>query len=261
MHALRDVQRAFLRTLYEDDDAIAPRLAGGAGLAIYRNNLAGNLCEALRDVYPVIERLVGGDFFSALARAYLRAHPSTSGDLHDYGADFPVFLAGFPPAASLLYLPDTARLEWRCHRVFHAEDAGRLPLARIATIPEQRYGDLLFRLNPASALLAADFPVDRIWTVNQPGYAGDRTVDLDEGAVRLLIARERYEPMVTRLSPGAFALLDALADRCRFAEACDAAWRAETDFDVSARLRDFVERGVIVDFSIPAEEGDVCAKP
>lgn len=87
-------------------------LSRGRHLAIYRNNVFSNFREVLRAVYPVVERLVGESFFNYAADRFIRLYPSTSGGLHRFGGDFAEFLASFPPAADLVYLPDTARLEW-----------------------------------------------------------------------------------------------------------------------------------------------------
>ena len=51
------------------------------------------------------------------------AHPSRSGDLNDYGEDFADFLADYPHARELSYLPDVARLEWLVQIVYYAADA------------------------------------------------------------------------------------------------------------------------------------------
>ena len=53
-----------------------------------------------------------GAFFGEAARQYIVGHPSLSGDLNDYGGEFAQFLAAYPHAADLPYLPDVARLEW-----------------------------------------------------------------------------------------------------------------------------------------------------
>jgi hypothetical protein len=94
MSKLRELQLDFVdAVLARNDQAIAAHLSVHAGtaesrLAIYRSNTYSNLRAALRDVYPVIVRLVGDDFFAHAASAFIRAHPSTSGDLNDYGDGF-----------------------------------------------------------------------------------------------------------------------------------------------------------------------------
>ncbi len=54
-------------------------------LDIYRNNLREGFVKALALGFPVIERLVGAEYFHQLAIELLRAHPSRSGNLHHGG--------------------------------------------------------------------------------------------------------------------------------------------------------------------------------
>ncbi len=76
-----------------------------------------------RCAFPAVERIVGEEFFQAMARAYVLAEPPRSPVLMDYGTTFADFIAGFAPAASLPYLPDVARIERAWREAYHAEDA------------------------------------------------------------------------------------------------------------------------------------------
>jgi hypothetical protein len=216
----------------------AGSLSAERRLAIYRNNVFANLRDALRAVYPVVERLVGAEFFDHAANGFIRHCPSVSGDIKDYGEEFAAFLARFPGAETLPYLADTARLEWAYHQVFHAADHAPLALEKLAGVPPDRYGQLRFQLHPASALLASDYPVQRIWETNQPDYRGDETVDLAVGGVKLLLLR-----------PGEFAMLAGFAAGCTVAEAFETALAVDAAFDLDAFLAQHVAGGTIVDFS------------
>src|SRR5512134_2655165 len=134
----------------------------GARLAIYRNNVVHNYCEALRAVFPVVERLVGEEFFGHAARRYALACPSRSGDIQAFGESFPEFLAALPGAAGLPYLRDTARLEWLVHEAFHAAEHPGVDLELLAGVPAERYPELRFALHPSCRLLASPYPVHRI---------------------------------------------------------------------------------------------------
>ncbi len=57
--------------------------------AVYRNNVVHSLTEALKRRFPVVERLVGPEFFRALAPLYLAADPPSSPVLIRWGAGFP----------------------------------------------------------------------------------------------------------------------------------------------------------------------------
>ena len=108
MPALHELQRRVMDALlHPGEDAAAaallrpsPGLDAARRLRLYRNNLFESLTAALAAVYPVTQQLVGEDFFRALARRFIPAFPSRSGNLHDFGAELPAFIRGFEPAAT-----------------------------------------------------------------------------------------------------------------------------------------------------------------
>jgi hypothetical protein len=254
MHGLRELQEAFGRAVL--DPATAAGLAGvvlggeigvARRLQVYRNNVFASLGGALEAVYPVVARLVGDGFFRFVAHEYVRGVPSRSGDIHDFGHDFPEFLGNLLQAQGLPYLPDLARLEWAYHRVFHAADHAPLDTRGLTAVPPERWGDLRLRLHPASRLLASPYPVLRIWEVNQPGFAGEPTVHLDAGECRVLIVRPAESVELQPLTPGEFALLAALAGDETLLAAVERALAAEPGLDAVRALTRHVARGVLVE--------------
>jgi hypothetical protein len=253
--SLREAQRGFSSAILADDSAAihARILPGRFGterhLQIYRNNVYAGLTDALVAVYPVIARLVGEDCFRGCGYHYVRDAPPTSGNLHDFGEHFPEFLSSFEPVRELAYLPDVARLEWAWHLAFHAADAAALSLDALAQVAPEKYGALRFALHPSARLLASDYPVLRIWQTNQPNAdTSEAVVDLNEGAVRLLIARRDIAVEIEPLGRGEYALLSAFAQALPFADAGDAAMVSEPAFDLAASLQRRVQDQTIVGF-------------
>ena len=219
-------------------------------LRIYRNNVFRSLSQALADVYPVIKRLVGDDFFDHLAQQYICAHPSRSGNLHDFGQALPRFLRDFEPTQALVYLPDVARLEWAYHQAFHAADAGGINIEALASIAVTHAETLRFDFNPAAQLIASDYPILQIWQANQDGYDGDDIISLDDTGVRLLVNRIDYEIQFSRLSQGGYVLLEQLSENAAFACACEAALKVEPQLNLAESLFHFIQQRVLVDYSI-----------
>lgn len=261
--SLREIQTEFTAGVF---GSFSPKLAAGIisggltaeqRLAIYRNNVFSNLRGALRNSYPVILRLLGEAFFNHVADEYVRSHPSASGDLHNFGGDFDAFLASFESCAKLPYLPDVARLEWAWDQVFHAADCTppvlEHTLQRLATVPPEHYAGLHFSLHPACTLLTSDYPVLRIWQVNQADYAGDQRVDLSEGGVRLALIRSNarrddFTVEILALNVGEFAFLQAIRDGNALTTALDAALESDTRFDLGAAIHHCITHAIIVDF-------------
>src|SRR5260221_4269150 len=111
MPPLRKVQKAVAQSVLAHDASVAAShivddaIAATDRLCIYRNTFVSTLTVALRLTFPVVERLVGPEFFEGSATAFIERHPPRSAYLNEYGAAFGDFLAEFPPARSLPYLP------------------------------------------------------------------------------------------------------------------------------------------------------------
>jgi len=214
MPTLLDLQRAIGAFMAHGDLAaaefvIADGIAPDSRLSIYRNTYAGNLVGALRISYPAVKRLVGEDFFEGAARDFIDAHPPQSAYLNDYGSQFGDFLAHFPPAASLAYLADVARLEWAVNCALHAEDAPPLDPARLAVLPVDV--DLKFVAHPSVRLFQTQYPADAIWraTIDENDDALT-AIDLDEGPLFIIVSRDVHGISVTRMSPDEFRFAKAI---------------------------------------------------
>jgi hypothetical protein len=259
MRSLSELQRRFAGAIvFGDAGAVAGLgIVGGAidaasRVAIYRNNVFGNYRRALSATYPVLRRLVGGPFFDAAADAFVRAYPSTVGDLNRYGGDLPHFLERYAPAQSLPYLADVARLEWAIDQARIAGDAEPFDLGALRSVPAHAQGKLRFVLHPSARLVVSPYPILHIWRTNQPGANGDERIDLGEGGDRLLIRRTAGEIAVESLTAGELVLLGALGGGAILDEAARRASAAEASFDLSAALQKHVSAHVIAGFRAPA---------
>lgn len=206
---LRELQRAVhldLLGLADGDSSsyVAPDgLAPQARLAIYRNTMHSTLLQALRLTYPAVQALVGSEFFEGAARLFVEQCPPSSALLDSYGKSFPDFLAQMPEAASLVYLPDTARLEWAVNEALHAADAKPLDLRRLEQLDAVDMQAVRFVSNPAARVLESCFPVDTIWhavlTRDDCALAG---INLAANPVWLYIHRGSSGVEVNRLAEG-----------------------------------------------------------
>jgi hypothetical protein len=258
MPSLRELQRGFAAaTIFGDSTALASLrivdggLSASARIAIYRNNLLANFRKALSATYPVVEALVGPVFFGANVEVFVRAHPSTRGDVNRYGGELARFLATYPPARDLPYLPDVARLEWAIDQAHIAPDTDALDLEALAAVPEAAFGALTFALHPSARFVVSPYPIFRIWQANQPGHERDERIDLGEGGDALLVVRRIDGLGVHRLEPGDYALLVALGRGLCLDDAVERATAADATFDLGAALRTHVAMRTIVAFHAP----------
>lgn len=258
MLALPDTQACVMDALMLRSDAAAaaallrPSAMPSARqrLQIYRNNLFESLIAALHAVYPVVARLVGTGFFRHAASAYIRAHPSRSGNLHDFGGELPGFLRAFGPAASLPYLPDVAALEWAYHRAYHETELPALELARLAQVPVAAQAELRFRLQPCARFVASRYPVLKIWQANQAqAQDSDATISLDEGGVSLLVVQHDLEIEFRLLGAAESRWLRALAGGASLADATRQALDDDPAFDLATTLARHLGLGLFTGMS------------
>ncbi|MGY6275640.1 HvfC/BufC N-terminal domain-containing protein [Methylomonas sp. MgM2] len=257
MHRLHDIQREFCRSLLSGQAAVSCGIRRNGvepeqRLAIYRNNTEAGLAEALRNVYPVLDKLVGDAFFRALARDFIRAKPPRSPVLSAYGGDLPEFLASYPGLGALPYLPDVARLEWAWHEAYHAADGKSLDPAALARLDSAAYDSLGFELHPSARLLASDFPIARIWQANQKPGDHD-TIRLDEGGCRLLVFRPDRQIRMWPLDGADYRFLEALARRQTLVAATAQALAYQSDFDLQSALLRWLAAGLLTGFFIDAQ--------
>jgi len=178
--------------------------------SVYRNNVASSLTRAMEAGFPVVRRLVGDEFFGAMAVIHLRRHPPRSPILTLYGADFPEFLSGFPPVAHLGYLPCVARLELAIRASYHAADATPATLESLGPDPMSAR----LRLAPAVRLLDSPWPIWSIWQAQTNG--GPSPVMRPEP---VLILRPGFDPKPHLVTAATARFITALMAHQTLAEA------------------------------------------
>jgi hypothetical protein len=255
MPALADLQARFAAALRADADApLDPALRGAirAGdldpaerLDLYRRNLRGNFLKVLGLEFPAIHRLGGEDWFRQCGLAFLRAHPSRSGDLHGLGAPFPGFLAQHLQGTPHAWFADVAALEWAWQECLVAPEAVRqLDVAALAGVDAARVANLRFTMHPALRLVASRWPVFTIWNANRAeaddaadrGAAADASIDLDAGGERIIVRRSGEGAEARTCDAAMHAWLAALASGTNFGAAWEAATAVDAGFDVARTL-------------------------
>lgn len=175
---------------------------------VYRNNVAVGLTDALAQRFPVIGRLVGAEFFGAMAQVYLAAHPPKSPVLLEWGQTFPDFLLTFLPVAAYPYMADVARIEVARGQAYHAADADAIAPERIAAAAHDP-GRITLTLHPSVQVLHLSHPGVTIWTANQPD-AGAKPLTLVGSEIALVLRDRNLQVPVVAIDPGDAALIQAI---------------------------------------------------
>lgn len=209
-----------LAWLADASAAAGPASRTELGLRVYRNNVIHSLTQALAAQFPVVRKLVGAEFFSALARDYVRQEPPTEAELTCYGHRFGAFITTVPACQPMPYLADVASLELQCQRALHAADDPVLAIETLQMIDPEQLANMCFTLHSSTFLFASDYPVDRIWAANIEDSQEEIRLDTRKRH-HMLIYRPALRVYVVTLQLEAFTLLQQLQAGNRLEQACE----------------------------------------
>jgi Putative DNA-binding domain len=249
MKQLADIEEAFTSALLNAREPIPMRIRGATRrraerrFAVYRNNVITSLIRALNNQFPVVCRLVGHEFFQAMARAYATTHPPVSPIMMFYGETFPNFIDGFAPANAVPYLGDVARIEIARIRAYHAADAVPIGPRAFAELVSDKLGNLEVDLHPSVSVIESPYPIASIWKVNNdPARATPIAPWASEAA---LVARPFMEVEVHRLPPGTAAFLSSLANGGTMIDAIEAGAAVNSAFETVESLALLITSNVV----------------
>jgi len=209
---------------------------------VYRNNVMASLVEALAAVYPAVQRIVGVDFFRAMARCHIRATPPASPLLFEYGRDFPAFIETYEHVQDLPWLADTARIERAWLDAYHAADVPPLAAAALARVPPDRLDKLMFVAHPATRIVRSEYPAVSIFAINR---AEGPVAPFQSGnAEDALVTRPDMDVIVRLLPPGGGVFLAHLIAGAPLAAAANAAFGEIPSFDLPAHIAGMIDAGV-----------------
>lgn len=220
-------------------------------LAVYRNNVTSSLIDAVADTFPVVQQLVGTEFFRAMSAVFVRRHPPLSRILAHYGERFAAFVADFEPAASLPYLPDVARLEFARLRALHAADAPPITeevLAQALADPGALAG-LQFRWHPSLAVIESPHAVVSLWAAHQTeGEISAVAIDQPEQAV---VLRDELDVLVVPVDAGTAQFVARTLAGDTFGTAAASAHGVHPPFDLGMALSLLLRHRALVGLQTP----------
>ena len=220
--------------------------------SVHRNNVVGSLVDALADTFPVVQALVGPEFFRAMAAQFVRTQPPRSPLMHRYGGELPAFIDGFAPARSLPYLADVARLEFARVQACHAADAQPLTADLASAVLGSGVDLAALRpvLHPALRWLRSAHPAVSLWAAHQ-GEGALEAIDLAQPEWALVL-RPALDVLVVRCDAGTLAFVERAHAGGDLAD-CTAAGAANPGFFLSATLALLLAHGALAALSFPEE--------
>lgn len=261
VRTLHDRQREFAAAILDSTRPVPRGIVGpdhepdAKRFSVYRNNVVAGLVATLKAAFPAVHRIVGDDFFAAMARVYVTLEPPTSPVMLDYGATFADFIGTFAPARSVPYLRDVARLERAWVEAYHATEAAPIDPAELAAIRSASLPQISLTLHPSTRVVQSSFPVVSLWQMNIEGTMP--TAPVAPGFSRegedALVIRAAADVEVRTLPRGAAAFTLSLMTGATVAHASALALDDDPRFNLPGALRDLLAINAIVAWKL--EEG------
>ncbi|MET3108864.1 hypothetical protein AAKU67_003505 [Oxalobacteraceae bacterium GrIS 2.11] len=214
----------------------------------YRGNISAIWQQTCASAYPVLQKLLGTDFFNGLTRAYGEAYPSQSGNLNEFGASMSSFISILDSCRPYPYLSDVAALEWLVHRAYYLKQQDAVSLAQLAAVAPENLGDVLCQLQPCCALIESPWAIADIWHAHQ----GDTPVfpEQIEAQSYALVWRQPWQSswkvQVSSLSVGSYMGLQALHSGEALGTALEKALSVDSEFAVQDELADWLKKQLII---------------
>lgn len=226
-------------------------------LAIYRNNVVSSLIDALAETFPVVQELVGVEFFRAMAGVFVRQSPPRSRVLAHYGEELPLFIEQFGPARSVPYLGDIARLEIARVRAYHAADAEPVSaevvsLAISTGTSSDRMEKLVLVFHPSLATISSAFAMVSLWAAHQGNGSLDK-IDVAKPEAAIVL-RQNLVVLVLLAPPGAARFVESACLGSNLGDSAASAAKADPAFDVTATLTLLLAHGALTSLHLPSRQ-------
>ncbi len=214
---------------------------------IYRNNVMVSLIEAMKSNFPIIYALVGDDFFTALAVAFINKHPPKLPMLFAYGDEFAAFIRLYSTADRLPYLADMAEVENLWRKAYHAKDATCIDISALQKIDGEQHLKLTFNIHPAVFILKSGWPIYSIWLGHETDDMGN--VDLNI-AQNIIINRPDVDVLVMQLDAANCAFFRQIINGKNLENCYNAAMEIDASFDLGCCLSQLFGIGMITGLNI-----------
>jgi len=265
MDKLKEMQRNFIQDCLSPDfsqenilmkgDINTDKISAYGSMEIYRESAIGNLHTVLQLTYPVVEKLVGEEFFEYMCRKYIVQNWPETGNMDDYGKEFSEFIANFEPAKDLIYLEDIAKLEWLFHETSIANDAPTIDQDAMSAVTPEKYYNLYLHIHPSVKFMQSRFPINKIWEMNQDDADDVDEINLDESdGTYLMLARPFLKTNIIEITEAESNFINNLIDGDSLFQAFESATEINEQFDLSQILQKHLSLQNFSGFTVGMEE-------
>ncbi len=260
MSMLTQLQDAFQRAILDGDsairDAVVSNDAADASerVGVYVHAYTARLVEALRSDFPTLRFAAGDAVCADMLRDYVAATPSVHRNVRWYGGGLAEFLRHHPPWSDAPAFADMAAFDWAIGLSFDAEDEPCAGEEDIATLPPERWGEMLLRLPPHVRLFACEWNVLEIRQAHDRGQNAPSMRPLARPQTSI-VSRQSGQVHYRQLAADEAAALTVVAAGAPFVQMCEALcdWHAQDDVALRAAslLKAWIGNGWIASVALP----------
>ena len=248
MSTLAGLQQQFMRYLHGEPNGFVDTLAAADGLApaarahIYLNAYRVRLLDTLKDSFDKTWAWLGDEAFEQAGLRYIEAHPPTQFSLRPFGDGFADALRDAWPADP--EVAELARLDWALRDAFDGADAQPLEAAALATLSEEDWATVVFRLHPTAQMLRMQRNTLDLWHAMDRGDTPPAVVDLAQ-PVTVLVWRKGVQPHFRSVDAAEAGMLAAMQSGMPFAAACETVESDDAQALIGSWLARWLEDGLL----------------
>ncbi|GAB3487492.1 HvfC/BufC family peptide modification chaperone [Marinomonas epiphytica] len=250
------MQSQFKAALLSEDSQIyskidAPTMAEKeVRLNVYRNNVVVSLVEALADIFPVTQTLVGEAFFKAMAREYVLTNPPQSPIISQYGDTFSDFIYQFEAVKSLPFLANLAALEYSLLDLTNSEEYHILNQQAVSEALEQAESPnrLLISLPPSSKIFVSPYAIGSIYKAHLNDDNNQLSNIKVDNSEHLLLVKSHVYAQLHIISHAEAVFIKNLLLGCELGEAIP----EDNNFDLGQSLAQLIAWQVITQIAEPS---------
>ncbi len=211
-------------------------------LEIYRNNVFGNYINVVESIFIKTKQHLGDELFYQFTNSYLKKYKSLSGNLDEYGQNFPNFLKANKAKHRIDYLFDLATLELYLHQCYFAKDAKEFDIPSFQKLTEEQYCSALFNLHDSCYLLESKFNLNMIWQEQKINKSEIK----NSKKYYFLIHRCLQKEVVEDLSHEEYLFLQEIIKKTKLYDIYKKIIsKSKKEFDIGQSLNKFIASGII----------------
>jgi hypothetical protein len=254
MKMLESIQNNFYTAIFQGHTSEQDFIASShpiERLAIYRQTIIDNLCNALALTFPGVWKLLGEQCANNLAHAFCRDKHNlpSSGGLDDWGAHFPDFLSHQQQLLGLPYIKDYATYEWLKHQAYCSPSSHVISGGDLQAVPEDLIESIKLKFLPSFFMISSIFPLNEIQDIVENPQA--EAINTNKNRVYALIARSENTVEVFWVGAEFWLFIDFLVHGLSLGKALQNMQEKNLDFNLAQSLHFILQKKFVAQIIMP----------